>query len=210
LKPFFFFRICNLLYNWLIQHPNDMIHPHTRHMLRKFFDVISNRSHLAYYAITLKSLVYGTVPEEDPDSVWGLSDVDDDEITKEKEAEKLKTPTAGTKKDSGIGNWVLYDDQNDVLTTSQLVRPSLSIHHRKASIIIVNNGSPGRPICQVPFEELPEKSIANELTYQEFQLFKKIVPRDLLRHIWSPQGCPQRENGRVAQSIKHFNLISNW
>ncbi|GBC06792.1 hypothetical protein RclHR1_07040015 [Rhizophagus clarus] len=200
-------KICNLLYNWLNQHPNDMIHPHTRHMLRKFFDVISSRPHLAYYAITLKSLVYGTEPEEDPDSFWGLTDVDDDVITKEERAEKLKRTTIGTKKDSGIGNWILSDDQNDAL---QVVRPSL-LNHRKASIIILNNNGPtGRPICQVPFEELPEKFIANELTFQEFQLFKRITPRDLLRHIWSPQGSPQRENGRVAQSIKHFNLISNW
>ncbi|CAB4475014.1 ras GEF [Rhizophagus irregularis] len=202
-------KICNLLYNWLTQHPNDMIHPHTRHMLRNFFDVISSRSHLTYYAITLKSLVYGTVPEEDPDSFWGLTDVDDDEITKEQHIEKPKMATIGTKKDSGIGSWILCDDKNDALSLSRLARPSLT-NHRKASIIIVNNESTGRPICQVPFEELPEKSIANELTYQEFHLFKKIVPRDMLRHIWSPQGSPQRENGRVAQSIKHFNLISNW
>jgi hypothetical protein len=181
-------------------------------MLRKFFDMITKCGHLTYYAITLSSLVNGTVPEEDPDSLWGLNDIDDEEFGKEEEKRK-EIVDESTKKDSGIGSWILRDDpddyQSDLNSKKHLSRPSLS-NHRKASIIIVNNGSSGRPICQVPFEELPEKSIANELTYQEFQLFKKITPRDLLRHIWSPQGSPQREHGRVAQSIKHFNYISNW
>jgi len=159
-------------------------------------------------------LVNGAVPEVDPDSLWGLSDIDDEELAKEEE--KLKEATDDSiskpKKDSGIGSWILRDDpdkyQTD-LTAARLNRPSLS-SYRKASLIILNHGSAGRPICQVPFEELPERAIANELTYQEFQLFRKITTRDLLRHIWSPQGSPQRENGRVAQSIKHFNFISNW
>ncbi|RIA93868.1 ras guanine nucleotide exchange factor domain-containing protein [Glomus cerebriforme] len=204
-------KICNLLYNWITLYPNDMIHPHTRHLLRKFFNIIASCSHLTYYAITLQSLVHGTVPSEDPDSFWGLSDVDDDELAKEIEKEQeevINESNLKKKKDSGIGSWILTDNPDEKVQPV-LSRPSLS-NHRKASIIIVNNGSNGRQICQVPFEELPEKAIANELTFQEFQLFKKIVPRDMLRHIWSPQGSPQRENGKVAQSIKHFNLISNW
>ncbi|CAG8546872.1 12188_t:CDS:10 [Funneliformis caledonium] len=208
-------KICNLLFTWITQHPNDMIHPHTRKMLRQLFGKITTCSHLSYYAVILDPLVNGTVPEEDPDSIWGFSDVDDEELAREEEVKcNGDTNKPSSKKDSGIGSLFSDnpDDYQSELTASYLghpCRPSLS-KHRKASLIIVNNGSSGRPICQLPFEEFPEKTIANELTYQEFQLFKKITARDLLRHIWSPQGSPQRENGRVAQSIKHFNFISNW
>ncbi len=193
-----------------------MIHPHTRKLLRQFFGTITACHHLSYYAVYLDPLVNGTVPEDDPDSIWGLSDVYDEELSKEEE-EKLNEDTnkSTSKKDSGFGSMFSSDNPYDYqteLTAASLShpsRPSLS-KHRKASLIIVNNGSSGRPLCQLPFEEFPEKAIANELTCQEFQFFKKITARDLLRHIWSPQGSPQRENGRVAQSIKHFNFISNW
>ncbi|CAJ0905638.1 3982_t:CDS:2, partial [Entrophospora sp. SA101] len=177
-------KICNILYHWMTQHPNDLIHPQTRNMLHEFLNIITNCAHLSYYAIILERLV----------------------------------------NDSGFGGWIFNGDQEGylsdmvitdeksdellLLSLSSLIqekeqeqkRPSLQ-NHRKASLIIIDpSGSGIQTTNQVLFEELPERAIANELTFQEFQIFKKIIPRDLLRHIWTPQGSSHRENGRGIQN----------
>ncbi|CAG8575550.1 7342_t:CDS:10 [Acaulospora morrowiae] len=212
-------KICNLLYHWITQHPHDLIHPQTRKMMRQFLDIISNCSHLTYYAIILAPLINGTIPSEDPDVSWGLSDLYDEELDELDSPEEqiivdkisaLHNP----KKDSGFGSWIVVGDKEGIILDNiapppRVSRPSLQ-NHRKASLIIISNGLEGRPMSQMTFEELPEKVIASELTYQEFQLFKKISGRDLLRHIWTPQNNIIREKGKVAKSIQHFNFISNW
>ncbi|CAG8468306.1 8642_t:CDS:10 [Dentiscutata erythropus] len=207
-------KICNLLYHWITQHPHDLIHPQTRQLMREFFETISSCSHLSYYSIILNPLINGTVPENDPDMFWGLVDITDEKLIKKHGVMNI-TPHA--KKDSGFGGWT-YDNREDnqsetsdtVLSVQQSSNRTSSQPHHKSSLIIVPDSSIGRPMSQLTFDELSEKDIANELTFQEFQLFKKISGRDLLRHIWAPQGSVQRGNGRVAKSIQHFNFISNW
>ncbi|CAJ0643265.1 9111_t:CDS:2, partial [Entrophospora sp. SA101] len=184
-------KICNILYHWMTQHPNDLIHPQTRNMLHEFLNIITNCAHLSYYAIILERLV----------------------------------------NDSGFGGWIFNGDQEGylsdmvitdeksdellLLSLSSLIqekeqeqkRPSLQ-NHRKASLIIIDpSGSGIQTTNQVLFEELPERAIANELTFQEFQIFKKIIPRDLLRHIWTPQGSSHRENGRLVRESNNYNTL---
>ncbi|CAG8559298.1 10239_t:CDS:10, partial [Cetraspora pellucida] len=214
-------KICNLLYHWITQHPHDLIHPQTRQLMREFFEIISNCSHLSYYAIILDPLVNGTVPEDDPDMFWGFVDTTDEKLIKHDVERKnmITKIIPHAKKDSGFGGWTYFDNRDNHQTESfnlsslsvqQTNNRTSSQPHQKSSLIIVPDSSIGRPMSQLTFDELPEKAIANELTHQEFQLFKKITGRDLLRHIWTPQGSIQRGNGRVAKSIQHFNFISNW
>ncbi|CAG8436750.1 9025_t:CDS:10 [Diversispora eburnea] len=172
-------KICNLLYHWITQHPHDLIHPQTRKLMFQFLDIIKNSSHLAYYANILTPLINGTVPNEDLDALWGYKDLDDEELNEsefdihQQKVTDIISASRNPKKDSGIGSWVF----------------------------VVSNGLEGRPMNQMTFDELPEKSISNELTYQEFQLFKTITGRDLLRHIWTPQNNDLRVKGRVAKVI---------
>ncbi|CAG8631931.1 8868_t:CDS:2, partial [Scutellospora calospora] len=194
-------KICNLLYHWITNHPHDLIHPQTRQMMCEFLETITSYKHLSYYAIILDPLINGTVPEEDPDMFWGFVDSTDEKLIKHDVVVKnTNTPLIPhAKKDSGFGSWTFDRDNNQSNLT-------LSVHEinnnrtssqplQKSSLIIVPDGSIGRPMSQLTFDELPEKAIANELTFQEFQLFKKITGRDLLRHIWTPQGNIQRGNG---------------
>ncbi|CAG8609734.1 33440_t:CDS:10 [Gigaspora margarita] len=207
-------KICNLLYHWITQHPHDLIHPQTRQLMHEFFEKISSCSHLSYYSINLNPLINGTIPENDPDMFWGLVDITDEKLFKHSLEHKNINITPHAKKDSGFGGWTFDNNQSETsdnaLSVQQSSNRTSSKSHQKSSLIIVPDGSILRPMSQLTFDELSEKDIANELTYQEFQLFKKISGRDLLRHIWTPQGSVQRENGRVAKSIQHFNFISNW
>ncbi|CAG8802935.1 14374_t:CDS:2, partial [Racocetra persica] len=203
--------------------PHDLIHHQTRQLMREFFETISNCSHLSYYAIILDPLINGTIPEDDPDMFWGFVDTTDEKLIKHDVEHKNMNSTIipHAKKDSGFGGWTYFDSRDNLqfsrdhqsdlsLSVQQVNNRTSSQPLQKSSLIIVPDGSIGRPMSQLTFDELPEKAIANELTYQEFQLFKKISGRDLLRHIWTPQGSIQRGNGRVAKSIQHFNFISNW
>lgn len=57
--------------------------------------------------------------------------------------------------------------------------------------------------------EVDDAAIAAELTRLEWQLFKAIRPRDLLRHILVAREA-RGTAGPVAQSIAHFNYVSFW
>ncbi|CAJ0919896.1 10651_t:CDS:10, partial [Entrophospora sp. SA101] len=111
-------KICNILYHWMTQHPNDLIHPQTRNMLHEFLNIITNCAHLSYYAIILERLVNGG----------------------------LKTKASNSaKKDSGFGGWIFNGDQegylSDMVITDENTssdaesdqKSSTSRHHRRAA-----------------------------------------------------------------------------
>src|SRR5688572_8771598 len=90
----------------MTQHPNDLIHPQTRNMLHEFLNIITNCAHLSYYAIILERLVNGTVPEDDPDDVWGLSDIDNNngnhDLLYKHKTSTLSTTTTSTMATGGL------------------------------------------------------------------------------------------------------------
>jgi len=52
--------------------------------------------------------------------------------------------------------------------------------------------------------------IAQQLCLIEFEIFKRINPRDLLQHIWGKRDKNKVASSSVAASIQHFNFISSW
>jgi hypothetical protein len=52
--------------------------------------------------------------------------------------------------------------------------------------------------------------IAQQLCLIEFEIFKRIKPRDLLQHIWGKRSKNSVASSSVAASIEHFNFISSW
>ncbi|KAF9410752.1 hypothetical protein BGZ76_005444 [Entomortierella beljakovae] len=57
-----------------------------------------------------------------------------------------------------------------------------------------------------PFIEIKDGAIAAQLTLVEFGLFRKIKPRDLLRHVWKTN----KGSAAIQASVAHFNFISSW
>lgn len=53
--------------------------------------------------------------------------------------------------------------------------------------------------------DVPAQSVAEQLTWVEAELFRKIKPRDFVRNIH-----PHAASAAVAASIAHFNFISAW
>jgi hypothetical protein len=187
----FVFRICCLLYHWITKHPQDLVHSQTRALLRTFLTKISSCTHLSYYAIILESLVNADSPKTDIDDEWGLVDIDypteDSQKATPSYSDELSAEYHGegnmkhsTKTDSGFANWFntdVFDEEEfllDIGINEVNLRKRNALGERKASLIVIGNGANPRILSQVPFEELPEKAIAAELTYEELQLFKKI------------------------------------
>lgn len=52
--------------------------------------------------------------------------------------------------------------------------------------------------------------IAQQLCLIEFEIFRRIKPRDLLQHIWGKRDKNSVASSSVAASIEHFNFISSW
>ncbi|KAF9977822.1 hypothetical protein BGZ73_004735 [Actinomortierella ambigua] len=65
---------------------------------------------------------------------------------------------------------------------------------------------PSANVLSIPFMEIPDKAVADQLTCVEFGLFRKLKPRDMLRQVW------KSGKGSVAfqACIAHFNFISSW
>lgn len=68
-----------------------------------------------------------------------------------------------------------------------------------------------------PFQVITSLSpykLAEQLTWIEAELFRKIQPRDFLRHLWSQRKKKSRSHSPnknpVLASIEHFNFISGW
>lgn len=60
------------------------------------------------------------------------------------------------------------------------------------------------------FMESKDSLIARQLNLMEFEIFKKIAPRDLVHHIWIKGIKKGKHAPSVLASIKHFNVLSNW
>ncbi|KAG1443093.1 hypothetical protein G6F56_010801 [Rhizopus delemar] len=54
---------------------------------------------------------------------------------------------------------------------------------------------------------IPVKTMAEQLSLLESELFCKIEPRDFLRHVWVHQRLRETP---ISASIQHFNHISEW
>ncbi|KAF7726579.1 hypothetical protein EC973_008624 [Apophysomyces ossiformis] len=78
----------------------------------------------------------------------------------------------------------------------------------------------------ITFMETPDKALADQLTWIEAELFRKIKPREFVRSIWASSPSATRaikswadnqssashtsSTSVVAASISHFNFISGW
>jgi hypothetical protein len=51
--------------------------------------------------------------------------------------------------------------------------------------------------------------IAEQLTFVEQELFRKIQPRDFLRYLWTPPTA-KRDSNPLLASIENFNFVSGW
>ncbi|KAG0164949.1 hypothetical protein DFQ30_009167 [Apophysomyces sp. BC1015] len=76
------------------------------------------------------------------------------------------------------------------------------------------------------FMEIPDKALADQLTWIEAELFRKIKPREFVRNIWASSSLSARTmkswtdnapspphsppTSVVMASISHFNFISGW
>ncbi|KAF9982076.1 hypothetical protein BGZ75_006563 [Mortierella antarctica] len=58
----------------------------------------------------------------------------------------------------------------------------------------------------IPFMEIKDKAIAEQLTCVEYGLFKKLKPRDMLRQVWKTK----KGSAAFQACIAHFNFISSW
>ncbi|KAI1315409.1 hypothetical protein EDD11_000797 [Mortierella claussenii] len=58
----------------------------------------------------------------------------------------------------------------------------------------------------IPFMEIKDVAVAEQLTCVEYGLFKKLKPRDMLRQVWKTK----KGSAAFQACISHFNFISSW
>lgn len=154
-------------------------------------------------------------PLQDKDNGWGMCD-----------EEKRK-------KDSGYNEWIQPPNETvrtclrRAVSTSQQKLPcfksivaSLTLDRRHSSLnpfpcAVFGGGLISiidqKNILVDPYQVLSSLSpltLAQQLTWIEADLFRRIQPRDFLRHLWSNN--LSTEKNPVLASIEHFNFISGW
>lgn len=79
-----------------------------------------------------------------------------------------------------------------------------TMEQKRSSVVVVD---PYQVLHSLtPFE------LAEQLTYVEAEIFRKIQPRDFLRHLWSQRKKSRSFSSKnpVLASIEHFNFVSGW
>ncbi|KAF9347941.1 hypothetical protein BGX26_000589 [Mortierella sp. AD094] len=89
-----------------------------------------------------------------------------------------------------------------------------SQHHGKSTChaqghpLLPTGGLLGEPaiLNNLTFMEVKDVTIAEQLTCVEYNIFKKLKPRDMLRQVWKTK----RGSAAFQACITHFNYISSW
>ncbi|CAO3700960.1 unnamed protein product [Rhizopus stolonifer] len=182
-------RIIHILTTWLTSYWSDFHHFSTRHLLQNFLDCLSD----PFYE-TIEALIYREPPEEDPDSLWAFHE----------ESVKSKSKT-----DSGY-----YEES--FVNLPFPIRKSISTQAYKRVVspspVTTNKRYSTPDCCPKEFSvtqliRIPVKTMAEQLSLLESELFCKIEPRDFLRHVWVHQRLRETP---ISASIQHFNHISEW
>ncbi|KAF8983398.1 hypothetical protein BGZ46_010315 [Entomortierella lignicola] len=97
-------------------------------------------------------------------------------------------------------------------TLDEKIHP-FSQQHGKSTCCLLSGLSPvygsfseSSTMSSLAFIEVKDVVMAEQLTFLEYNIFKRLKPRDMLRHVW------KTKKGSVAfqACISHFNRISRW
>ncbi|KAF9185597.1 hypothetical protein BGZ51_002534 [Haplosporangium sp. Z 767] len=126
------------------------------------------------------------------------------------------TPTTGGSELSGPAAAVVKAAMMIKEAVEDKVHPFHGHHSHQQQQHLATPGHHGHHVCpspvdhlpmlNVPFIDIKDKAIAEQLTCVEYGFFKKLKPRDMLRHVWKTK----KGSAALQACIAHFNFISSW
>ncbi|ORY93767.1 ras guanine nucleotide exchange factor domain-containing protein [Syncephalastrum racemosum] len=191
-------RIRSLLCFWLSHHWTDFVLVQTRQALVFFLSRMSRRKELQGICDVLMPLAMREAPEarDDPDACWGLTD----------------PVSMRNKKDSGYAESFHPHHQSPDTSSPapnesrfSLVLTPIFAPHRVESAEFGGLSYltfSGATKCD-EFFSLTDICVAEQLTWLESDMFRKIKPRDFLRYIWSP-------HNPLSAMLAHARYITSW
>ncbi|KAI8374367.1 ras guanine nucleotide exchange factor domain-containing protein [Radiomyces spectabilis] len=223
-------RIRSIFCLWLSKYWGDFHSSETRQSMILFLDKISKIEGSRPICDTLAPLAVREPPLHDPDASWGLTDINSPQSHKHNE-----------KKDSGYsegidlaeivmpkncteetpGTKTVHDGSPDAVFAGGVINIPLEAHSPNQGFISAFISSRSEKDLTaykyLTFMEIPAQVMAEQLTWVEAELFRRIKPRDFVRHIWSSSDIGLQKNtdrstmgNPVLASIAHFNFISAW
>lgn len=203
-------RYCQVLLQWVTNHPGDFAYPITRHKLQNFVNAISGNRSFALLAREMSQAMVKVV--EDEDACWGRTD---NEVERASSMSSFLTGSS-TLKDSSSASTTSDDFAKSLDNTLHVPpfddrRPSEAPSH--LSISSMSSAMTGTTRDQYSiFMGIKEEEIATELTRIDWSEFSKIRPRDLVRHVSIAPDLKEKCESlqHVNRMISHFNHVAYW
>ncbi|PWW72005.1 ras GEF [Tuber magnatum] len=222
-------RYCNIIHQWVSQHPGDFAHLKTRQRLLNFLDAISSNRSLALLASEMKQVLGQGV--EDEDGVWARSDSDTERkdslrsfLTTHSAADSLVEGEGGyiNIRTASEGNLQIPSDKESGLRASEVASSAsvrtcdaVSSAHQplpqKSGDSLLDGASMWKEQYEL-FMSIPDDEIATELTRIDWLEFSNIKCRDLVRHVSIPADQKEKYPSlrHVNRMISHFNHVAYW
>ncbi|OLL21822.1 Ras guanine nucleotide exchange factor A, partial [Neolecta irregularis DAH-3] len=207
-------RFCYILSQWVQEHPNDFYYPHTKQSLVSFVRSLADVSSLNHYYLELLPVVEDIpVNVEDPDAFWGLCDADFDD-TQIDEMVSGKAGVVNSRHQPFVADLRRNKPEPDIGHPSSPAKGSRKSKDTDTESVAGSTKPASSDTAYddkklLNFIDVPDETMARELTRIEWGFFACLKPRDLLRHLWMSSSTKSNFS-LVTQMINHFNHISNW
>ncbi|KAI7891125.1 ras guanine nucleotide exchange factor domain-containing protein [Mucor mucedo] len=225
---------------WLSQYWGDFQSSATRRMMMQFLERLRSYDRLTSVIDVLLPLAIREPALRDKDSGWGMCDDDHHDMEHHKKSRKKDSgynewipphPKGGTIERTRSLRRAVSTSHPKLPCFKSLVA-SLAITDRRRNSVpcrldnlptavfggglvsIVQQQEQQKSLPVDPYQVLSSLSpltLAQQLTWIEADIFRRIQPRDFLRHLWSCNSSHHpHEKNPVLASIEHFNFVSGW
>lgn len=214
-------RYCLILHDWTTSYPGDFAHTTTRKIFKNFINTLSTERIFAGLAKDIKNILQKNV--EDEDLSWGRSDTDENRMSLHSfisvDSTETITSDDSFKETSGdvdsVGETKSTPSSSPNVSSSGLASMQSLLEPLSQQTSHQSSSTTPQPIVRdqyLAFMDIPDNEIANELTRMDWVLFKKIKPRDFVRHVSVSAGEKEKilSLKHINQMIRHFNHVAYW
>lgn len=215
-------RYLSVIEQWIGTYPGDFAHPQTRRRMRTFVNKLASTRIFTAAAREMSADLDVVVDDDDTD--WACCDKDRER--KESEASIVSWPSRSStllddpelEFSDNLGSLALDSARSPSDTSTAPLPSSYGLLHtvdlarRQAQSLMPVPRTPINKAHWRVLVEMPNDTIARELTRIDWIMFSSIRPRDLVRHVSLPatQKAACKSLIHVNRMIDHFNHLRDW
>jgi len=219
-------RFLAIMEQWIQLYPGDFAHPVTLRRMRTFISKIEKTPIFATAAKEMRAGLESVV--EDDDTEWACCDKD-----RKLDSASSRANSVWSYRETALLDDPAFQFADDLGTPNLSFGPlSPTRHKRDADVVSIKQGSirsvdvsqkeatrlspkPLFLLTKIEWRsimDIPEETIAKELTRMDWVMFSSIRPRDLVRYVsLSPAQKKQCKSlGNVQRMVDHFNHLRQW